>query len=39
MKYKSKKAAILLLADGTIFHGKSSGYDGIATGELCLILE
>ena len=35
MKYKSKKAAILLLADGTIFHGKSSGYDGIATGELC----
>ena len=35
MKYKSKKAAVLLLADGTIFHGKSSGFDGIATGELC----
>tara|TARA_B100001758_G_scaffold241799_1_gene249111 strand:+ start:218 stop:1330 length:1113 start_codon:yes stop_codon:yes gene_type:complete len=35
MKYKSKKVGILLLEDGTIFHGKSVGYQGFATGELC----
>ena len=35
MKYNKKKAAILLLSDGTIFHGKAVGVDGVATGELC----
>ena len=35
MKYNTKKAAILLLEDGTIFHGKSIGIKGVATGELC----
>ena len=35
MKYKERKNAVLLLADGTIFHGKSVGIEGIATGELC----
>ena len=35
MKYNKKKAAVLLLADGTIFHGKTVGVEGIATGELC----
>jgi carbamoyl-phosphate synthase small subunit len=35
MKYIKKKPAILLLEDGTIFHGKANGIDGIATGELC----
>ena len=35
MKYIKKKNAILLLEDGTIFHGKANGLDGIATGELC----
>ena len=35
MKYTKKKSAVLLLADGTIFHGKAVGVDGVATGELC----
>ncbi|MRI02306.1 glutamine-hydrolyzing carbamoyl-phosphate synthase small subunit [Kriegella sp. EG-1] len=36
MKYKSKRRAILLLADGTIFHGKSVGdKEGTAFGEVC----
>ena len=35
MKYVKKKAAILLLEDETIFHGKANGIDGVATGELC----
>ena len=35
MKYKRKNPAILLLEDGTIFHGKSVGFQGVATGELC----
>ncbi|OYQ43231.1 glutamine-hydrolyzing carbamoyl-phosphate synthase small subunit [Flavobacterium aurantiibacter] len=35
MKYQQRDAAILLLADGTIFHGKSIGIPGKATGELC----
>lgn len=35
MKYMKKKPAILILEDGTIFHGKSAGFEGIATGELC----
>ena len=35
MEYNKKKPAVLLLADGTIFHGKSLGVKGVATGELC----
>ncbi len=29
------KPAILLLADGTVFHGRSTGLDGTAWGEIC----
>ena len=35
MKYKQQKKAILLLADGTVFEGKSIGIDGTAFGEIC----
>ncbi|MCB0459022.1 MAG: glutamine-hydrolyzing carbamoyl-phosphate synthase small subunit [Flavobacteriaceae bacterium] len=35
MKYQPRKKAILLLADGTIFEGKSIGIEGTATGEIC----
>jgi len=35
MKYTQRKRAILLLADGTIFEGKSIGIDGTAFGEIC----
>ena len=36
MKYKSKRKALLLLADGTIFYGKSVGDKvGTAFGEVC----
>ena len=35
MKYIKKKSAVLLLHDGTIFHGKANGIEGVATGELC----
>lgn len=35
MKYTQRKRAILLLADGTIFEGKSVGSDGTAFGEIC----
>tara|TARA_B100000902_G_scaffold397426_1_gene461193 strand:+ start:239 stop:1342 length:1104 start_codon:yes stop_codon:yes gene_type:complete len=35
MKYIRKKEAILLLEDGTVFHGKGAGHIGFATGELC----
>lgn len=36
MKYQSKKKALILLADGTIFHGKSVGdNEGTAFGEVC----
>ncbi len=35
MKYIKKRSALLLLQDGTIFHGKANGIEGIATGELC----
>lgn len=35
MKYQSKKKAILLLKDGTIFEGKSIGIEGSAVGEIC----
>lgn len=36
MKYQSRKKAIVLLADGTIFHGKSVGNkEGKSFGEIC----
>lgn len=35
MKYTQRKKAIILLADGTIFEGKSIGRDGTAYGEIC----
>ena len=35
MKYTLRKKAILLLADGTIFEGKSIGIDGTSFGEIC----
>ncbi|PWL38055.1 carbamoyl phosphate synthase small subunit [Flagellimonas aquimarina] len=36
MKYHTKKKALLLLADGTIFYGKSIGNkEGTAVGEVC----
>jgi carbamoyl-phosphate synthase small subunit len=35
MKYIKKESAVLLMQDGTIFHGKANGIKGIATGELC----
>ncbi|RRQ49282.1 carbamoyl-phosphate synthase small subunit [Maribacter algicola] len=36
MKYQAKKKALILLADGTIFYGKSVGdKDGTAFGEVC----
>ncbi len=36
MKYQSKKKALILLADGTIFYGKSvGGKEGTAFGEVC----
>ena len=35
MKYQRKKAAVLLLKDGTIFEGKSIGIEGTAVGEIC----
>ena len=36
MKYQTRKKALILLADGTIFHGKVvSGREGSAFGEVC----
>ncbi|WP_353085205.1 glutamine-hydrolyzing carbamoyl-phosphate synthase small subunit [Flavobacterium sp.] len=35
MKYNTRPQAILLLADGTIFHGKSIGISGTTFGEVC----
>ncbi|MBT8316286.1 MAG: glutamine-hydrolyzing carbamoyl-phosphate synthase small subunit [Lutibacter sp.] len=35
MKYTQRKKAILLLADGTVFEGKSIGIDGTSFGEIC----
>ncbi len=35
MNYTTKQHAILLLADGTIFHGKSIGISGTTIGEVC----
>jgi carbamoyl-phosphate synthase small subunit len=35
MNYTTKQPAILLLSDGTIFHGKSIGISGKTFGEVC----
>ena len=35
MKYSKRQPAILLLSDGTIFHGKSMGISGTTFGEVC----
>ncbi|NVK03954.1 MAG: glutamine-hydrolyzing carbamoyl-phosphate synthase small subunit [Flavobacteriia bacterium] len=35
MAYEAKKPAILLLEDGTVFYGRSTGLDGTAWGEIC----
>lgn len=35
MKYNTRPQAILLLADGTVFHGKSIGIEGTTFGEVC----
>lgn len=36
MKYQSRKRALILLADGTIFHGKAvAGREGTSFGEVC----
>src|SRR5215216_83073 len=35
MELAELKNAILVLADGTVFHGKSTGFEGTTTGEIC----
>lgn len=35
MKYQTKQPALILLNDGTIFHGKSIGISGTTFGEVC----
>lgn len=35
MKYQHRQNAILVLEDGTVFHGKAIGKTGTATGEIC----
>jgi len=35
MSYLKRKKALILLADGTIFHGKAVGKEGSAFGEVC----
>ena len=35
MKYTKRLKAIILLSDGTIFHGKAIGKEGTAFGEVC----
>jgi len=35
MKYSNRNQAILLLADGTVFYGKSIGIEGRTFGEVC----
>ena len=35
MKYQTRKKALILLADGTIFYGKAVGVEGSAFGEVC----
>lgn len=35
MAFKLKSPAVLLLEDGTVFHGRSCGITGTTTGEIC----
>jgi carbamoyl-phosphate synthase small subunit len=35
MAYQERKKALILLADGTIFYGKSVGIEGTTSGEVC----
>jgi carbamoyl-phosphate synthase small subunit len=35
MAYQQRKKALILLADGTVFYGKSVGIEGTASGEIC----
>ena len=35
MTYKKRKKGLVLLADGTIFYGRSAGIDGTSYGEIC----
>ena len=35
MKYNSKGKGIVVLEDGTVFHGSSAGIIGTSTGEIC----
>ncbi len=35
MAYESRKPAVLVLQDGTVFYGRSTGLDGTAWGEIC----
>lgn len=35
MKFAEKTPAVLLLEDGTVFHGKAAGAIGTTTGEIC----
>ncbi len=35
MKYQTRKRAVIVLADGTIFYGKAVGKEGSAFGEVC----
>ncbi|MFL2591998.1 MAG: carbamoyl-phosphate synthase small subunit [Cryomorphaceae bacterium] len=34
-KYKFRRKALIILEDGTIFYGKSAGFEGLSFGELC----
>ncbi len=35
MSYTAKKPAVIILKDGAVFWGRSTGLDGTATGEVC----
>ena len=35
MSYEKRKKALVLLADGTIFYGRSVGIEGTSYGEIC----
>ena len=35
MQSRKEEKAILLLEDGTVFHGKAAGKIGTTTGEIC----
>ncbi len=35
MKYKKHRKGIVLLSDGTVFYGKSIGFEGSSFGEIC----